>query len=130
MTYHRVRSYVKKTGATNGTATSYLFEAPERTNGFCWGLCYSIFSFMYMFCRWLFIIFSFFSLLFSCLSFFDLRILITPFIYSNFFCISNSYKLLNKSSLSREYLLKSIYYVKIESKISFSSTHFLLVSSL
>jgi hypothetical protein len=54
----------------------------------------------------------------------------TPFIYSNISCISNSYKFLSKSSVSREYLLKFIYYVKIESKISFSSTHFLLVSSL
>jgi hypothetical protein len=44
--------------------------------------CYSIFSFMCMFCRSLFILLSFFFGSLCCLSF-DLRILITPLVSSN-----------------------------------------------
>jgi hypothetical protein len=41
-------------------------------------LCYSIFRFMCMFCRSLFVLLYFFFWPLCCLSFFDLRILITP----------------------------------------------------
>jgi hypothetical protein len=57
--------------------------APEFTPGFQWGSCYSIFSFMCMFCRSLFVLLSFFLWLLCCLFFFDLRILITSLISSN-----------------------------------------------
>ena len=44
---------------------------------------YSIFSFMCMFCRSLFDLLSFFVWPLCCLSFFELRILITPLVYSH-----------------------------------------------
>jgi len=45
------------TGATNGAGTAYPSRAPEFTPGFEWDSCYSIFSFMCMFCRLLFVLF-------------------------------------------------------------------------
>ena len=47
-----------------------------------WGLCYSIFSFMCMFYRSLFVLLYFFFWPLCCLFFFDLRILITPLVSS------------------------------------------------
>ena len=44
-----------------------------------WGSCYSIFSFMCMFCRLLFVLLYFFFWPLCCLFFFDIRILIAPF---------------------------------------------------
>jgi len=43
--------------------------------------CYSIFSFMCMFCRSLFALLYFFFWSIVCLFFFDIRILITPFLF-------------------------------------------------
>ena len=68
------------TGTSSGAGTAYLSGAPEFTPGF-----YSIFSFMCMFCRSLFVLLSFFFLPSWCLSF-DLRILITPLVSSNSSC--------------------------------------------
>ena len=56
--------------------------APEFTFGFWWGSCYSIFSFMCMFCESFFVLLFFFFQPLWCL-FFDLRILITLLISSN-----------------------------------------------
>ena len=63
---------------------AYPSGASEFTPGFQsqWGSCYSIFSFMCMFCR-SFILFTFFCSPLCCLFFFDLWILITPFVSSN-----------------------------------------------
>ena len=47
-----------------------------------WGSCYSIFSFMCMFYRSLFVLLYFFFWPLCCLFFFDLRILITPLVSS------------------------------------------------
>jgi hypothetical protein len=47
--------------------------------GFYWGSCYSNFSFISMFCTFVFVLMPFFLWPLCCLSFFDLRILITPF---------------------------------------------------
>ena len=44
------------TSVTSGTGTAYTSEAPEFTPGFWWGSCYSIFSFICMFCRSLFVL--------------------------------------------------------------------------
>jgi len=57
--------------------------APEFTPGFKWGSCYSIFSFMCMFWRSLFVLLYFFFWPLCCLFFFDIRILITPLVSSN-----------------------------------------------
>ena len=46
--------------------------------------CYSIFSFMCMFCRSLFVLLYFFFCPLCCLFFFDIRILITPLVSSIF----------------------------------------------
>jgi hypothetical protein len=53
-----------------------VFWSPEFTPGFQWGSCYSIFSFICMFCRSLFVLLSFFFWPLYCL-FFDWRLLIT-----------------------------------------------------
>jgi hypothetical protein len=91
-----------------GDEFEYILECPF-FKCFQWGSCYSIFSFMGMFCRSLFVFsgvrvtrslvlcvyfvdlclsFCSFSLaILCCLFFFDLRILITPLISSTFsFC--------------------------------------------
>jgi hypothetical protein len=47
--------------------------------------CYSIFSFMCMSCRLLFVLLYFLSWPLCCLFFFDIRILIIPFVSSNSF---------------------------------------------
>ena len=47
---------------------------------FLWGSCYSIFSFICMFCRSLFVLLFFFFWPLCCLFFFDIRILTTPLV--------------------------------------------------
>ena len=56
-------------------------EHPSSPPGFSWVSCYSIFSFMCMFCRSLFVLFYFFFWSLCCLFFFDIRILITSLWY-------------------------------------------------
>jgi hypothetical protein len=55
------------------------------THSWEWGSCYLIFSFMCIFHRPLFVLLSFFFWPLCCLSFFELRILITPFGIFNLF---------------------------------------------
>jgi hypothetical protein len=58
-------------------------------SGFEWGSCYSIFTFISMFCRSLFVLWYFFFLP-MCFLFFDIRILITPLVSSNSSCYRNT----------------------------------------
>ena len=63
-----------------------LLTLPEHLSsppGFLWGSCYSIFSLICMFCRWLFVLLYFFFWSLCCLFFFDVRILIAPLVSSN-----------------------------------------------
>jgi len=62
-----------------------LLTLPEHLSSppFLVGLCYSIYSFMCMFCRSLFVLLYLFIWLLCCLFFFDIRILITPLVSSN-----------------------------------------------
>ena len=84
MTYHRVCSLINTTGVTSGAGTAYLSGAHEFTPGFQWGSCNSIFSFICMFRRSLFVLLYCFFLLLCCLFFFDIRILITPLASSRY----------------------------------------------
>jgi hypothetical protein len=59
---------------------AYPSGAPEFTPGFKWGSCYSIFTFICMFGRSLFVLLYFFFWPLCCL-FFDIRILITSLWY-------------------------------------------------
>ena len=59
-TYHRVCNQINTTGATNGAGTAYPSGAPEFTPEFQYSSCYSIFSFICMFCRSLFVLLYFF----------------------------------------------------------------------
>ena len=70
------------TGVTSGAGTAYPSGAPQFISGFQWVSCSSVFSFMYIFCRSLFVLLSLFFWPLCCLFFFDLRILITPFVSS------------------------------------------------
>ena len=79
MTYHRVCNQINTTCVTSGAGTACPFGAPGFSPGFQWGSCYSIFSFICMFCRSLF--FFYWPL---CCLFCDLRILITPLVFSNY----------------------------------------------
>ena len=81
--YTRVCNQIDATGATSGARTADPSRAPEFTPGFQWSSCCSIFSFICMFCRSLFVLLSFFFRPLCCLSFFDLRILITSLVPSN-----------------------------------------------
>ena len=71
MTYHRICNKINMTRAANGV-------------GFQWGSCYSIFSFMCMFCRSQLDLLYFFFWPLCCLSFFDLLLLATPLVSSNY----------------------------------------------
>ena len=84
---------INTTGATSEAGT------PELTPGFQWGSCYSIFSFMCMFCRSLFVLLYIFFWPLCCLFFFDIQILITPLVSSN-----SSYILLIKNVSSILYI--------------------------
>ena len=90
LTYYRIYNYISMTvplleQELLTTTPSCPPPPPEHmsspliSSGFV--LCYSIFSFMCMFCRSLFVLFSCFFWPFCCLSFFDLRILITSLWY-------------------------------------------------
>ena len=68
---------------TSGTGTAYPSRAPEFPLVFSGGSCYSILSFMCMFCRSLFVLLYFFCRTLCCIFFFDIRILFTPLISSN-----------------------------------------------
>ena len=59
MTYHRVCNQINTMGATSGAGIAYPSGAPQFTPGFQWGSCYSIFSFICMFCRSLFVLLCF-----------------------------------------------------------------------
>ena len=61
-----------------------LLTLPEFALGFQWGSCCSVFSFLCcVFCRLLCVPSFFLVLALCCLSFFDLRIMITRLVYSN-----------------------------------------------
>ena len=75
--------------------------APEFIPGFQWGSCYSIFSFICMFCRLLFVLLYFLFWPLCCLFSFDIRILIAPLVFANssvyihFFINTSLFPLLN-----------------------------------
>jgi hypothetical protein len=60
-TYYRVCNQINTTGAISGEGTTYPTGAPVFTHGFQWGPCYSIFGFICMICRSLFVLLYFFS---------------------------------------------------------------------
>ena len=64
------------------------YGTPEFNPGFQWGSCYSIFSFICMFCRLLFVLLYFLFWPLCCLFFFNLQILITSLVSSNYSFIS------------------------------------------
>ena len=77
---------IKTTGANSGAGISYPSGTYEFTTRFYLGSCYSIFGFICMFCRSLFVPFYFFFWPLCCLFFFDIRIMITPLVSSNSYC--------------------------------------------
>jgi hypothetical protein len=84
MTYHRVCNKINTTGATCGTRTAHPSRAPEFTLPDFSGILVVrslILCVMLFVC--LFVLFFLWSL--CCLSVFDLRLLITPWVSSNFF---------------------------------------------
>ena len=81
MTYNQVCNWITTTGGTSGAGTAYATVAPEFTPDILWGSCYSIFNFICMFCRSLFVLLSLFFWPLCCLFFFDIRILITSLWY-------------------------------------------------
>ena len=96
LTYHRVCNQINTTGVTSGAGTAYPSGAPEFIPGFQWDSCYSIFSFICMFCRSLFVLLYFFFWPLYCLFFFDIRMLIVPLVSSN-----SSYLLSQQKSLAK-----------------------------
>jgi hypothetical protein len=82
LTYHRVCYYINTTGATSGAGTAYPSEHMISPPVFR-GSCYSIFSFMCMFCRSLFVFLYVFFWTLCCLFFFDIQIMITPLVFLN-----------------------------------------------
>ena len=83
-TYHRVCNYSNTKGATIGIGTAHLPKRPSSHSVFSAVLVTRSLVLCVMFCRTLFIVWSFFF--WCCLSF-DLRLLITPLVPSNFSCL-------------------------------------------
>ena len=75
-------------GVTSGTGTAYPSGAPEFIQ---LGSCYSIFSFICMFCRSLFVLLYFFFWPLRCLFFFDIWILITSLWYLQALLLPQTY---------------------------------------
>ena len=75
------------TGGTSAARTAYPHGPPEFFLGFSWVGDTRCLVFCVVFCRSLFVILFFFFWPLCCLSFFDLLILITPFVSSNSSCI-------------------------------------------
>ena len=61
-TYYRVYYQINTASATSGARSAYPSGAHEFSLGFNWGSCYSIFRFICMFCRSLFVLLYFFLL--------------------------------------------------------------------
>ena len=83
MIFFLARSKKNTTGVSYGAETVYPSGAPDFTPDFKKGSCYSILSFICMFCRSLFVCLYFFFWPLCCLFFFDIRVLITPLVSSN-----------------------------------------------
>ena len=83
MSYHRVCNKSNTMGVTRGAGTAYLSGVPEFTPGFSGLRVTRSLLFCVMFCGSLFVFLSFLFWPLCCLSFFDLRILITstPLVY-------------------------------------------------
>jgi len=82
VTYHRVYSKINTTGVTRGEGTAYLSGTYLVLVGVAWlDLYFSVL----VFCRSLFVLLSFFSMPLHCLSFFNLRLLITPLVSKWYF---------------------------------------------
>ena len=75
-------------GVNSGTGTAYPSGAPEFIQ---LGSCYSIFSFICMFCRSLFVLLYFFFWPLRCLFFFDIWILITSLWYLQALLLPQTY---------------------------------------
>ena len=80
MFYHRAYTKSNTTGTTSGAGTYYTSGEPEFTLGYWWGSRCSIFSFLCICCKSLFVLLYFFLWPLCCLSFYYLQILITPFV--------------------------------------------------
>ena len=72
--------------ATCGIRAAYPFGAPGYISGFSWIHVARSLFYKVMFCKSLFVILSFFLWSVCCLYFFDLHLLITPSISSDFSC--------------------------------------------
>jgi hypothetical protein len=72
------KKYINATGSTSGGGTAYLSGVPDFSLGVTISLVLCV-----MFCRSLFVLLSFFFWPLYWLSFFDLRILFTPLVFSN-----------------------------------------------
>ena len=86
-TYHGVCNQINTTCATSREGTAYPSGATEFISVFQWSSCYSIFSFMCMFCISLFVLLYFLFWSLCCMFFFDIRILIAPLASSNSYYI-------------------------------------------
>ena len=89
MTYHRVCNKSNTTGDICGAGTAHSFGAPEVIPVFI-GVRVSRSSVCVVICR--FVLLSFFFWLLRCLSFFNLRLLITPLASSSFSFQQGVYK--------------------------------------
>ena len=108
MTDHRVCNQTNTTIVTSGAGTAYPSGAPEFTSGFQWGLCYSIFSFMCMFCRSLFVLFLLATVLSVLLRFRDSDQSFGIFIHNRFYTaqildVQNLTQTFNKENVEKNY---------------------------
>ena len=84
VTYHRICNKSNTTGVTCGAGNAYPSGAPEFTTVFSGVRFARYLDFCEMFYRSLFVLLFVFLWPLYCLSFLDLRYLITPWIFSNF----------------------------------------------
>ena len=112
-----IRFFDKSTMSMN--SFKLVQQTPEFTPGFQWGSCYWIFSIMCMFCRLLFVPLSFFFWLLCCMSFFDLRILITSLVSSNSSYISSHFKYLKHEDQILKIILRP-FFEFFQKRVAFS----------
>jgi len=83
-TYYQVCNKSNTMGVTSGAGTAYPSRIKELIPGFCGVRLAQSFVLCVVFCRSLFVLFSFLFLPLYCMSFFELWIILSPLVSPNF----------------------------------------------
>ena len=102
-------------------ATAYPSGTHEFTHALQCGSCYSIFSFICMLCRSLFVLLNFFFWPLCCLFFFDIRILIASLVSSNSYFHFRVIEALRRNDVTQRTIFEWKIFSRIFSRFSFEA---------